>query len=253
MILQIYLRTLQEHITSLIVSHGHTLGFPYATAPFTHPDGKISPVIGLVGFRFLVQLVNEFCELLSVRPAHVFVVFGCLWGDARWRTHRYSVCTIWPSYAITRQDSSRIFAHILRHFLVGDLHFYSLGPLGWTVFRMYVKADIVWSTAVCGLHMGSQKLLLSDDESIFCTRKKKSYKHIPIRHVTAFHCFSYTPPQQGACISRTTMGLGAYEGFHLTNSHMGIPNLAFEVQKVIFGYFISISVACPILKAKELV
>jgi ribosomal protein S6 len=49
------------------------------------------------------------------------------------------------------------------------------------------------------------------------------------------------------------MGLGAYEGFHLTNSHMGIPNLAFEVQKVIFGYFISISVACPILKAKELV
>jgi len=71
MILQIYLRTLQEHITSLIVSHGHTLGF-------THPDGKISPIIGLVGFRFLVRLVNEFCELLSVRPPHVFVVFGCL-------------------------------------------------------------------------------------------------------------------------------------------------------------------------------
>jgi hypothetical protein len=78
MILQIYLRTLQEHITSLIVSHGHTLGFPYATAPFTHPDGKISPIIALVGSHFLVRLVYEFCELLSVRPAHVIVVFGCL-------------------------------------------------------------------------------------------------------------------------------------------------------------------------------
>ena len=87
---------------------------------------------------------------------------------------------------------------------------------------------------------------------VYFAREKKRVTSTYL-YDTAFHCFSYTPSQQGVCISRTTVGLGAYEGFHLTNSHMGIPNLAFEVQKVIFGYFISISVACPILKAKELV
>jgi hypothetical protein len=39
---------------------------------------------------------------------------------------------------------------------------------------MYVKADFVTTTLICGMRMGTPWLLVSDDASIFCARKKTS-------------------------------------------------------------------------------
>ena len=71
-----------------------------------------------------------------------------------------------------REDPRIFFAHTLRHLIVEDVHFLFLGPPEWTAFRVYVKADFVTSTLICGLPMGTPWLLVSDDASIFCARKK---------------------------------------------------------------------------------
>jgi hypothetical protein len=100
-------------------------------------------------------------------------VVGCSWSYTPWRTHRYPVCPIWPSCAITIEDPRLFFAHTLRHLLVEDVNFLFHGPPEWTFFWVYVKADFETSTLICRLPMGTPWVLVSDDASICCARKRR--------------------------------------------------------------------------------
>jgi hypothetical protein len=127
---------------------------------------------GLVGFRFFVRLVKMLRALINETTAR-YGVFGCSWSYPPWCKHHYPVCPIWPSCAIVRKDPRIVFAHTLRHLLFEDVQFLSLGPTEWFFFRVYVKADFVTSTLICGLPMGTPWSLVSDDASIFFARKKQ--------------------------------------------------------------------------------
>ena len=124
-----------------------------------------------------------------------------------------------------REDARIFFAHTLRHLLVEDVHFLFLGPPESIFFRVYVKADFVTTTLICGLPMGTPWLLVRHDLSKQ-VREKKSARFLTTRaEVTTFSLLRHAPPCTCACKSRKTASFKISEGLYLTNLATGDPNL----------------------------
>jgi hypothetical protein len=124
--LQIYPRPLQEHSTSMN-------SVPCAYFRVSLRDCAIHASrwvdfadFGYVGFRFYVRLVKMMRAFIDETTARL----RCVWVFVKLRSVAYapiSVCPIWPSCAIMRNDPRVFPPHTLRHlFVEGVYFFYSL-------------------------------------------------------------------------------------------------------------------------------
>jgi hypothetical protein len=151
-----------------------------------------------------------------------------------------------------REDPRICFAHTLRHLLVEDVHFLFLGPPGWTFFRVNVKADLVTSTLLHGLPMGTPWLLVSDDASIFCARKKRVNNKYLCDKKPRFPVFHISPRMHARATAKPL-----YVSKRVKAFTRPIHTWAFQIwppinQNEIFELSFSISIWGPRLNAKEL-
>jgi hypothetical protein len=148
-------KSTQDCIVSLV----STLGFPYATAPCTHPDRFRRFWSGGVSFFVrLVKMMRAFINETTARLwcARVFVKLGYV-----------SICCL-PRMAIMRdheRGSKDIFRPHTEASACWRCAFFIPWTAGVNIFRAYVKADFVTSTPLCGLPMGTPWLLVRRDLS----------------------------------------------------------------------------------------
>jgi hypothetical protein len=170
--MQINPRTLQEHSTSL-----NSVPCAYFRVSLRncaiHSSGWVEFAdFGLMGFGFFVRLVKMMQAFVNETTARS----RCVWVFVKLRSVAYVPISCLPHMAIMcyhERGSKDNFRPHTEAFACRRCALFFLGLLGWTFFRVNVKADFVTSTLLCGLPMGTPWLLVSDDASIFCARKKR--------------------------------------------------------------------------------
>ncbi len=120
---EVYPRTLQEHSTSLN-------SVPWAYFRVSLRDCAIHSSrwvdfadFGLMGFRLFVRLVKILRAFVTETTAHL----RCFRVFVKLLSVTYAPICCLPSSALMREDPRICFANTLRHFLVEDVHFKSLG------------------------------------------------------------------------------------------------------------------------------
>jgi hypothetical protein len=138
---------------------------------------------GLVGFRFFVRWVKK------------------MWAFCQWDYRSFTVCLVVRKAILRDARGDMLFAPYGHHVpsweriqgYFSPTHlgswkmciFYSLDRQSEHFFWVYAKADFVTRTLLCWLPTGTPWLLMSDDASIFCERKKRVHNNT----FTAPNCF----------------------------------------------------------------
>jgi len=223
--LQIYSRTLQEHSLSM-----NSVPWAYFRISLRdcaiHSSRRVHLAdFGLVWFCFFVRWIKMMRAFVKETTARL----RCVRLFVKLYSVMYVAICCLPHMAIVchhQRGSTDIFRPRTESSACGRCAFLFLGPLEWTCFQVYVKADLVTSTLlwpVCpwGRHGCSWATM-----RVCSAREKNGLTKKTIRHLTAFFCFSHTPTHACARKSRTTLCFKACKSVCQTNSHEGIPNLA---------------------------
>ena len=117
-------------------------------------------------------------------------------------------------------------------FLLKMCSFYPLDRRSKQLFWVYVKADFVTSTLICGLPMVTPWLLVNGDPSMFWCGKK-SARFSTRAEVTTFSLLRHAPRCVCVCSSWTTLSLS--EGLLPTNRPRGFRIWTRRNEKMISG------------------
>jgi hypothetical protein len=226
-----------------IVSLVHTLGFPYATAPVSHPDWYVSPIFVWWGFAFSLDCEDDasFChwDYLSYTVFRVFVKLGSV---------TYAAICCLPCMSIMCQREAG-FKHIYRPCTYAFACWRCAFLIPWTA-RLnsfsgvcesghrdeHADMRVAYGDAMVARERRCEDILRAETNELKIHTCATSNRFRLLR-------FWYTPPFTCACIGRTTLSLKTCQGFNPINEHVTTPILAsnwsYSEFRTLFSFFLS--------------